>query len=327
VRRRVPWLLLLAAAGGALAALPPSSVTLTLAPDDVTVGDRIEARLTLLLPTGARLLTDELGPRLGAFEVLEQGWNESVDASGGGTTRWTWSADLACFRPGEHELPPLRLEYRAAGAAPIALETRPRRLTVRSVLQPGEVADGRIPELADNRPQVGLIPDYSGLRHAAGLLALLLVLAALFYLLWRRHLARRAPARSSDSDFRRTPPHLWALEELRRISERRLLERGELDRYFEELARVIKLYLGGRYRVDLLERTSGELPEVLAQARAPGEAIAETSSLLALADCVKFAAERPSVVLCRETMDAARRIVEQTRPEEPAPASLERGAA
>jgi hypothetical protein len=100
-----------------------------------------------------------------------------------------------------------------------------------------------------------------------------------------------------------------------------------VDLFFEELSRIVKRYLGGRYRVDLMERTTEEVPASLARAATPSEAVDLVRALLARADQVKFAGDRPGPGACREAVEAAYRIVDLTRPVEAPPSSPERGAA
>ena len=122
------------------------------------------------------------------------------------------------------------------------------------------------------------------------------------------------------------PPHVWIYGELQRLLERRLAEGGQVDVFFSELSRILKLYLGGRYRLELMERTTEEVTPALRQAGAPREAVWTAREILELCDRVKFAGEKPDAEACRAAVDEVYRIVDATRPAE-APAGEERGAA
>jgi hypothetical protein len=86
------------------------------------------------------------------------------------------------------------------------------------------------------------------------------------------------------------------------------------------------MYLGGRYRVDLMEKTTAEVSDGLRGAGAPREATGGAREILESADRVKFAAERPAPPECREAVEAVYRIVDATRPAEER-GDAERGAA
>ena len=107
----------------------------------------------------------------------------------------------------------------------------------------------------------------------------------------------------------------------------RLLEQGRHGHFFAELSRIVKVYLGGRYRVELIERTSSEVPAVLEQARTPASTIEETSGLLDLADRVKFAGDRPDPEICLRAFETAYAIVDATKPREEPELAGERGVA
>jgi len=148
--------------------------------------------------------------------------------------------------------------------------------------------------------------------------------AALLWWLHRRYAARLAAVPAPDDPFHRTPPHEWVYAELQKLLERRLAEQGQEALFFTEVARILKRYLGGRFRVELMEQTTAEVPERLRQAGAPREAIEAVGDLLASCDMVKFAKELPRPDDCRAAIEAAYQIVDATKPK---PADAERGAA
>jgi hypothetical protein len=110
---------------------------------------------------------------------------------------------------------------------------------------------------------------------------------------------------------------------LQKLLDRRLAEQGQVPLFFAELSRIMKIYLGGRFRRDLLERTSAEVPDDLHQAGASGDSIEQVTRLLERCDAVKFAGLLPAPEACREAIEQAYRIVDATRPQTPAPAPAE----
>jgi hypothetical protein len=316
---------LLQAAPGARADAPGAEVVLEVSPAEATVGERLQAALSVVLPSDVRLETAPIGPSLGAFAVDSGSWSGPQPEAG--RQRWTWTGALVSFRTGELELPSVRISFERADGRRGSAESPPRTVLIRSVIDPRETAEGGIPELADLKAPASLEPDYSALWTASGLLALLLAAAAVVWWLQRRYAAKLVRVAMPEDPFRRTPPHVWVHEELQSLLDRRLPERDEVDLFFAELSRIVKLYLGGRYRVELMERTSGEVPGVLTQAGTPVAAIGETARLLARADAVKFAGEWPDPEGCRRAVESAYGIVDATMPREAVPSASERGAA
>jgi hypothetical protein len=315
--------LLVAATGGVRSAEP--QVQLELSAQEATVGDRLQATLSVRLPADANLEPGSLGPRLGSFAVFAEEW--SGPTREGDQRLWNWSGSLVSFRTGEFVVPPVRIEYLRADGSTRSVESSAVDVVVRSVLDPQKPDTEEIPELADLKPPASLDPDYSGLWLLATLLISLAVVTGLAWWLQRRYAAKRVEKESSPEQFQSVPPHVWAREALQALLDRHLVEQGEFDSFFAELSRIVKFYLGGRYRVDLMEHTTGEVPALLQQALTPEPTIEDTAGLLGLADRVKFAGERPAHEICRDAVDSVYEIVEATKPRDEPEAQDEQGAA
>lgn len=301
---------------------PPFRVEIELAATEATVGDPLTLTVDATLPPGASFDPPQLGPRLGPFSVVDGSWQESERESG----RWSWTGNLVSFRTGELELPPIELRAEAADGTTIRAESPTGLVDIRSVLEstPG-TSEGEV--LADLKPPARIEAEYGPLVAAVAILVLLLLVSAVLWWLHRRYGAKLMAVPAPDDPFRRTPPHVWVYSELQKLLERRLAEQDRFDVFFAELAWILKRYLTGRFRVDLMERTTEEVPERLRQAGAPTEAIRELTLLLVHCDRVKFAGEIPDSDACRAAIDEAYRIVDCTRPQDVGQASDERGAA
>lgn len=301
---------ILAVTAAAAAELPAGvALSLDVEPARATVGEPLTVTLTVDLPAGVGLETDTLGPALGHFTVIDEHWSEAEPHAGG--ERRHWVGHVAAYRTGALELPALRLNLRSSETGPlIAAATEPRTITIESVLDPAESE----PELGDLKPPAAVPPDYAPLVWAAGILLLLLLAALLAWWLHRRYASRLAAVAPPDDPFHRTPPEVWIYAELQKLLERRLAEEGLVDQFFAELSRLLKTYLSGRYRVELLDGTTEEVPERLRQSGAEEAWVAEATALLAACDLVKFARRRPGVEDCRQAIERAYRIVDGTKP-------------
>jgi hypothetical protein len=145
--------------------------------------------------------------------------------------------------------------------------------------------------------------------------------------LWRRYAAKLAAVSAPVDPFRRLPPHVWVYEELEKLLARRLAEEGRIGVFYDELTRIVKQYLEGRYRVDLLERTTSEVPGALQSAGAPQDAGALARALLESSDRVKFARLGAGPAECRAAVEEAYRLVDLTKPAEAPPEPQAAGAA
>jgi hypothetical protein len=138
--------------------------------------------------------------------------------------------------------------------------------------------------------------------------------AGVAWWLWRRYAAKLAAVPAAVDPFRKLPPHVWVYEELERLLARRLAEEGQIGLFYDELTRIVKLYLEGRYRIELMERTTAEVPPALKLAGAPAEAQTLARALLDGSDHVKFAKAPAGAAECRAAVEEAYRLVDLTKP-------------
>jgi hypothetical protein len=305
--------------GFPLAAAVEPRARLEISPREATVGDPLEATLSVELPPGGRLERREIGPELGPFQVLSGTWEGPSD--GGGFETWIWRGKVAAYETGTLQVPPIELALSSERGAS-TVRSEPLTVTIRSVL--GAEAEGE-PALADLKPPASVPPDYRAARRALATVGSLLGLLGLLWWGGRRLARRLAPVRADLDPFRRLPPHEWAYAELKRLLDERLADSAEVARLFDRLSSVLKKYLGARFRVNLLERTTEEVAPALRQVGVGEGCLGDVRRLLDLCDQVKFAGTRPALADCRRAIEAAYAIVDATRPVEEA--AREKGAA
>jgi hypothetical protein len=293
-------------------------------PVEATIGDHLAARIVLQLPDGARFEPPEIGDTLGDLSVLRGRWAERPAEPESGSSLWTWEGTVAAYETGEVEVSPIRLRILREDVEEV-VETEPLTVSILSVLP--EADEEGAPEPADIKGPASIEPEYGALWAALGGLTALLAAAAAAWWLHRRFAGRLSSVAQPGDPFRRLPPHVWAYQELQKLLERDLGEERSIDRFYAELSRILKFYLTGRYRTDLMEHTTGEVPHLLEQAGAGEEAIAVIRSFLHRCDLVKFAGETPDPAACKGSVEEAYRIVDRTKPKEETDSSEERGAA
>ncbi|MBZ5640735.1 MAG: BatD family protein [Acidobacteriia bacterium] len=303
---------------------PSGTAVLRVSPVVATVGDRLDAVIEVTVPAGTRVERPSAEGDLGSFKVFEPTWEGPVAA--GGSERYTLKARLAAYKTGSLEIPPFEVRVEGPGGASV-LKTEPAKVEIRSVLDKKDAAAQDKPPIADLKPPASLPAYYRPLYVALSLLAALLAAAAAAWWIQRRLAPRLRAVAAPEDPFRRLPPHVWAYAELKRLLERRLADEGEVALFFTELSRILKLYLGGRYRVPLMEQTTDEIPVLLKEAGAPQDAIRPARELLRRADGVKFAREVADPGRCRASVEEAYRIVDATRPAEEPEAAEKEGAA
>ncbi len=293
---------------------------------DATIGDRIGVQLIVEFPEGLELELPEIGPELGSFSVVDGEWNEVLAEDPPG--RRIWSGRIAAFEIGELELPAIDVQAKDPAGGEIEARADSLSVLIASVLEPGESEPEAEPPLADLKAPASLTPNYRPLIWGSAGLVGLLLLAGVVWWVVRKYAGRLGAVPLPADPFVRVPPHVWIYEELQRLLDRRLAEQGKVPEFFSELSRILKQYLSGRYRVDLMEQTTAEVPEKLQQAGCPADRIDEIVNLLERCDLVKFAKLPGAPDDCRAAVEQAYEIVDGTKPAESVQTSnSDRGAA
>ena len=290
---------LLAAAGTPAAAQPILDVEIT--PDEITVGDRITARLTLVWDGETPASEPRFpawGQAWGQAEVLRAGQVESSTA--GGRRVYVQSLVLTAFRAGEVLLP------RVSVAVPLAAETVevPSRagagFTVRSVL-PAVTVDGGEAEEPEPRGAAPLRRRGTNWRPYAtnGVLALLCLLVA-------RRLGRRlrtVPAAAGG-----VRQELLPLEEL--LAGLDAVDPAASEPAHTALSLALRRFLGRKLEIVAVESTTSEIHRRLHDTAVRVEEARRTVTLLRQCDQVKFARQEVAAAATTERLAEAKRLGE-----------------
>ena len=321
--RVLPLIVLVVLGGAVRADGEQPQARLEVEPTVATVGERVRVTLTVDLPEGMTLESRTIGPGLGEFNVFSGEWTARIETEQG--NRHVWNGTLSAFETGEFEVPPIRLELSGPDGT-VTVSSESVAVEIVSVLE-DEDPEAEQANLADLKPPASVDPNFRPLTIAAIILGVLLLVAVVLWWLHRRYAARLSAVAPPADPFRRMPPHEWVYEELRRLLDRRIPEQGQVDLFYSELSRILKRYLSGRYRLDLMEHTTDEIAPLLEQVGAGERPLAGVARVLDECDRVKFARERPGSEAWRAVVEAVYEIVDETKPLETRGESAERGAA
>ena len=276
----------------------------------VTVGDPITVTFTLTHPEGLNLATFDADRALAGLDLLAS-TTSAPRRLQDGSIEEARVVTFAAYKPGAGEIPAVRVVLRDASGKEAEAVSSPLAFNVASVLKEGEVEPADLKRPMEMRERL-LWPWF-----VAG--ALVLALAA--FLLWRRF-RRRRPAAAPAPVVPAVPPrpeHEMAYEELQRLLASGLLERGEVKKFYIELAEIMRRYLGRRFDFDAFECTTWEILESVRSARLPATTTTLLAELLGLCDLVKFAKHVPGREETQGSVERAFRLVDETKRAAPPP--------
>ena len=207
--------------------------------------------------------------------------------------------ELQPFLPGEYEVPALTVVSNRAGE----ISTDSLKVSVESVLEDPQSAELR--DIAD--PVDMPVPWWWWV------LAAFVTCTALAALGWWWH--RRRQARSVP---RTVTAHEAALAKLDALLAEDLLADGYLKLFYLRLSDIVRHYIEDRFGLRAPEQTTDEFLVALANApQIRGDHQQLLRRFLRQADMVKFAKFKPGADETGGAVEAARRFIEQTVPEDP----------
>jgi hypothetical protein len=290
--------------GGAdpTASLGPVSVRASVDHPEGTIGDPIRYTVEISAAADVELRVPVLSGAVGDFTITDFGDVPTHKENGRSiVTRWY---TLTCFKTGEHVIPAPKVQYRLAGDELKDAEGNEVKVVITSLLAGAKNAT----EIRDIKPPEEVPFDWRPYGLGAALLVLLGLLGALFYYVLNRPRKRYvAPP---------IPPHEIALAALNKLRARHYTEEGRFADYYVELSAIGRRYLEDRFHLRAPEMTTEEF--LAAAGRDPRLTPTQRrllSEFLSQADLVKFARHMPTLDDAEAAFQAAKRFVDETRPD------------
>jgi hypothetical protein len=133
---------------------------------------------------------------------------------------------------------------------------------------------------------------------------LALVVISLLWLDW---------ARGRRKSTRQRPAHLTAYKALETLGHSHVVMEGRIDKYFQELSRLLRQYLADRYRLSALETPRSAMVAALKERGVSPHTRRLLNSILLQADLVKFAKTWTEFSKIAVAQHRARLFVDRTR--------------
>ncbi len=293
-------------------------VGIDLEPQGGTVGDYLVLTLTVVPPDGSGTAPATLPDTFGPFQVITGTWRQDLERS---DQRWTWTGTIAAYETGDLELPEIQVVFPGededsarTGSSP------PLQVSIESVLEESQEQAGE-PNIADLKAPASIAADYTVVIIALACLAGLLVVALIIRFLQKRYGHRLAAATQPVDPFNRMLPHEWAYQALQALLEGGNAVPEKSGPFFEEVARILKLYFSGRFRVELMETVTCDVPDALRQTGVEPAILETVERILGRCDLVKFAGELAAVDEFRQVVEDSYALVDATKPASPKPAA------
>jgi hypothetical protein len=278
----------------------PVSVIAEVDKDQINIGDRIKLDIIAENTAGMEVMFPETFSKkeLGNFSLvgsrpMKQRWGRS--------DRIGQEYIVSIYTTGTHVIPPVQVQYRQIDAVEWKTTESPQvPIQVNSLLT-GDDTD---------------IKDLKALAvfatGAPRILLLFLVILGAGVLVWMLWYKRKKEVGPKADEIK--PPHVIAYEELKRLKEMNLPEKGQVKEYYTRLSDIVRHYIENRFSYRAPEMTTEEFMETVK--KAPELEKDEKKLLkdfLSSCDMVKFAKYGPTPIEILDSFRLAERLVDQTR--------------
>lgn len=289
----------------------PVKVTVSLAPDEIRVGDTVTFTIEAIAEKGVELIMPEFSEALGRFRIMDYVPSEKVDDRGRTISRQRYTMQMGMS--GKRRIPPILVEFvdRRAGHKPAPddfdayeLLTEPLSFEVRSITPLS--AD------ADMAPPLGKLEKLAppGAAKWPWVIAVIVVITALSPFAWRWWCVRRRLARRKSA-------YEIAVSKLKALLARGDAE-SDIDAFFVDLSGIARQYLEDRFELHAPELTTEEfLTLTSASADLTGDQRTMLQSFLRRSDLVKFAKVVPSASDTDDSVSVVRKFLDETRENAP----------
>ncbi|MFW6253754.1 MAG: hypothetical protein ACOC41_02385 [Chitinivibrionales bacterium] len=265
--------------------------------DSLTIGDRIDFRVSIIYPSGMQVSGPEVDTGFGDF-VVKQWHDESVSREHSDSATFFYT--ITTYKTGLCTIPALPF-YVSGDSTQDTLLSRPIPLPVASVVTADTATPRDIkPPLAAGRRSLWWVWTLTalGLMAGAGIIGKSLL----------------ARSRSQPPPPPPKPPYEEAMEALAALKSKDLLKKGLIREHIFELSEILKRYAGRRYNSPVAEFTTEEIIEWLEDA--PFEEKLRDSMIwfFETSHPVKFARIIPTQENLQALCEKAEDFIIQTKP-------------
>ena len=274
--------------------------------DEVTIGDKIKFVIRVKYKGNITLQFPEVGEQIGVFTIKETGIAESPKREKDGYSVVVRNYVLNSYEIGRQTVPSLKIKYKGShGDGEVAANEV--TIDIKGVIKEGEI----LGDIKDIHPPVDVPTSIKRLILwiSVGLGALLLsgVVYGLVYKFKKR-------SKIQERQFIRRTPHGTAYELLERLSKEDLIAKGLVREYYYSITNILRHYIEARFGLLAPERTTEEfLTEMAHTNQLDAAHKILIREFLERCDMVKYAKYGPSNFEIKETYDAAKRFIDETK--------------
>ena len=268
----------------------------------VTIGDKINYKITVDFPEGMEVLPPEIKDEVGGLAVDDLGIEESRNEKGRIIREIRYV--LETFNTGSYIIPAFDIKYKTKPETEEAVVKTPEVF-----IEVVTTLDEDASDVRDIRPPVVIKKNYFRLYYIVAIVfGVLAIAGAIMLFLYRK--------KQREVEFVPEPlsAHQIAYNELESLRALKLISEGRIKEYYYRLSNIVRCYIESRFKLMAPERTTEEfLAEMTVTDRLAEEHKELISNFLEHCDTVKFAAYGPDSREIENAFNSAIKLVDETR--------------
>ena len=273
-------------------------------PESLRIGDRLKITLELQFDDDTQFQLPDMRVELLPIELGDGSISRERGKKGIRIERHIFESFI--FDTGQVVIPSQEIVYWHSSDTTAQLKTYTDSLWlyVQSVLSAEAM------EIRDIKEPNELPQPFDNWGTVLAIIALLLVIGIAYYV-WRKRADKPIIPFRKSIEIR--PAHEIALESLKHLNNKNLIEKKQVDRYYIGLSKILREYIENRYFLNALEMTTTEMLDVLEKDglyKTIGETVQE---VLTNSDLVKFARYIPEDSFANVLMKMTLKLVEDTK--------------
>jgi hypothetical protein len=267
-----------------------------------TIGDKINYKIIVDFPEGIEVFFPETKEKVGDLTVKNFAVND-IEKVQGRTIR-EHNYILETYKAGSYIIPAFDIKYKEKLKNEVEVAKTPEIF-----IEIATTLDADASDVRDITPPVALDKNYFRLYIIIAIVLGVLALVAIVL-----HYVYNRKNRETESIAEPLSAHQIAYNELESLRAMNLISKGQIKEYYYRLSNIVRHYIENRFKLMAPERTTEEfLAEMMVTTRLTEDHKKLVEDFLEHCDMVKFAAYGPDRREIENSLNSAKKLVDETK--------------
>lgn len=271
----------------------------------ILIGDHLQLSIEAKATSSVNLVFPALKDSLGKFEILQISKIDTLIE--GQSRKLSQRLILTTFDTGFVLIPSLTLLYEKKGVTGL--------IGIKSDSILIKVASIPVDTTKDIKDIKNILDVPLSIWDYLIYFAAILLIGGIAYGIY--YFAKRRKRKEIDKPELKIPPHIWAIQELKRLDEEKLWQKGAVKEFHIRLNEIVRIYIERQLKILALEMISSEIIEAISTRNMiPNDLLQRMKRSFEISDMVKFAKYIPIPDENTYCFKIAFELIEATKPAE-----------